>query len=370
MRMVARKNAQLTLLLKALLDRTIMLVSIGIAILNLTKHDVAGNGRRRKFSIMDRIPAQLQNMSYLVELSDEDCKNQLRMDRNCFYRLCDLLQNNGGLKPSKYISVYEKMAMFLSILAHHSKNRCVKFQFKRSGQTVSNMDPVATRVGEDVEQVKPSRGRQSWTRVEEDALINCLTDIVNDGWKAENGFKAGFQRELEKGMRKRLPGTNIVANPHINSKIHVWKKEYNALSDILSKSGIGWNSTTSMIEVEDEGVWDASKRADPQMKSICFKTWPYYSSWLDIFGKDRATGENAGIGPSTEPQVDNKKLNEIMNAIVGLKRDDRLKVCDELKYLPEFSLFGPAIRIFIGPRQHQHSGGQTGVDCSYSIENA
>ncbi|KAL8548438.1 hypothetical protein ACS0TY_007660 [Phlomoides rotata] len=108
MRMVARKNAQLTLLLKAMLDRTIMLVSIGVAILNLKNHDGARNGRRRKFSIMDRIPAQQQNMSYLVELSDEDCKNQLRMDRNCFYRLCDLLQNNGGLKPSKYISVYEK----------------------------------------------------------------------------------------------------------------------------------------------------------------------------------------------------------------------------------------------------------------------
>ncbi|KAL8461977.1 hypothetical protein ACS0TY_033168 [Phlomoides rotata] len=151
------------------------------------------------------------------------------------------------------------------------------------------MDPIDARVGQDVEIGKPSRGRRSWTRVEEDALINCLTDIVNDGWKVENGFKAGFQRELEKGMRKRLLGTDIVANPHINSKIHIWKKEYSALSDLLSKSGIGWNSTTSMIEVVDEGVWDASKRADPQIKSVRFKTWPYYSSWLDIFGKDRAT---------------------------------------------------------------------------------
>ncbi|KAL8534392.1 hypothetical protein ACS0TY_010420 [Phlomoides rotata] len=137
MHMVARKNAQLTLLLKAILDRTIMLVSIGITIFTLKNHNVVGNGRRRKFSIMDRIPAQIQNMSDLVRVSDEDCKNKLRIDRNSFYRLCDLLQNNSGLKPSKYISVYEKVVMFLSILAHHSNNRCVKFQFKRSGQTVS-----------------------------------------------------------------------------------------------------------------------------------------------------------------------------------------------------------------------------------------
>ncbi|KAL8525442.1 hypothetical protein ACS0TY_014886 [Phlomoides rotata] len=80
-------------------------------------------------------------------------------------------------------------------------------------------------------------------------------------------------------MKKLLPSTDIVANPHINSKIHVWKKDYSALSDLLSKSGIDWNSTSSMIEVEDKVVYNASRR-------------PYYAQWIDIFGKDRATGEN------------------------------------------------------------------------------
>ncbi|KAL8533497.1 hypothetical protein ACS0TY_009775 [Phlomoides rotata] len=94
-------------------------------------------------------------------------------------------------------------------------------------------------------------------------------------------------------MRKMLPGSDIVANPYIHSKIHVWKKEYGALSDLLSKSGIGWNSSTSMIEVANEDVWNASRDADPQLKSVCFKSWPYYSQWLEIFGEDRATGENA-----------------------------------------------------------------------------
>ncbi|KAL8521772.1 hypothetical protein ACS0TY_012066 [Phlomoides rotata] len=80
--------------------------------------------------------------------------------------------------------------------------------------------------------------------------------------------------ELEKGMQKMLPGCDILATPHINSKIHVWKKEYGALSDFLSKSGIGWNSTSNTLDITDESVWDAQKR-------------------LDIFGKDRATGEHA-----------------------------------------------------------------------------
>ncbi|KAL8536140.1 hypothetical protein ACS0TY_011683 [Phlomoides rotata] len=113
--------------------------------------------------------------------------------------------------------------MFLSILAHHSKNRYVKFQFRRSGQTVSQefhsvlrsvlklhslflvkplhvpedsndprWDPLCVGVGQDSGKGKAPKGRRSCTRVEEDALIHCLTDIVNDGWKAENSFKARF----------------------------------------------------------------------------------------------------------------------------------------------------------------------------------
>ncbi|KAL8525419.1 hypothetical protein ACS0TY_014871 [Phlomoides rotata] len=78
------------------------------------------------------------------------------------------------------------------------------------------MDPRGNPVGPDVDRVKNARGRRSWSRVEEDALIHRLTDIVNDGWKAENGFRAGFQIEFERGMRRRLTGTDIVANPHIN----------------------------------------------------------------------------------------------------------------------------------------------------------
>ncbi|KAL8533637.1 hypothetical protein ACS0TY_009876 [Phlomoides rotata] len=139
--------------------------------------------------------------------------------------------------------------------------------------------------------VEPEKGkttgvRRSWTRIEEDALIRYLLDIVSDGWKADNGFKVGFQRELEKGMRKLLPKTDIVATPHINSKIHVWKKEYAVLSDLLSKSRIGWNSSTNTLVIVDEA-------GDPHVKTMRFKSWPYYSQWTDIFGKDRATGEGA-----------------------------------------------------------------------------
>ncbi|KAL8547144.1 hypothetical protein ACS0TY_006745 [Phlomoides rotata] len=155
------------------------------------------------------------------------------------------------------------------------------------------MESVGVVSGQDGEKGKTTRGRRTWSKIKEDALIMCLTDIVNNDWKADNGFKPGFQRELEKGMRKRLPGTDLVANPHINSKIHVWKKEYGSLFDLLSKSGIGWNCTTNTIDVLDEEAWETQKRVDPHVKLLRYKSWPYYGFWQEIFGKDRATGEHA-----------------------------------------------------------------------------
>ncbi|KAL8479171.1 hypothetical protein ACS0TY_026146 [Phlomoides rotata] len=198
----------------------------------------------------------MKNMSYLCEVSDADCRDQLRMDRATFHKLCFILQSVCGLKSSMRVCVSEKVAMFLSILSHHTKNRCVEFAFKRSGQTVSKhfhavlnivfrfnamflvrpqpitednmdprfhpfqnfvthyslllflvfnwhdgydgvklitgMDPFGNQTGQDVERVKLSRGRRSWSKIEEDALIMCLTNIVLEGWKSENDFKAGF----------------------------------------------------------------------------------------------------------------------------------------------------------------------------------
>ncbi|KAL8508021.1 hypothetical protein ACS0TY_018545 [Phlomoides rotata] len=152
------------------------------------------------------------------------------------------------------------------------------------------VDPLehGNAIGGHVEEEKGNgiRGRGVWSKIEEDALVQCLSDIVSDGWKADSGFKAGFQRELEKDMRKLQSGTDIVVNPHINSKLHVWKNDYGALSDLLSKSGIGWNSITSTLDIIDES-------ADPHVKTMRHQPWPYYENWLDIFGKDRATGKNA-----------------------------------------------------------------------------
>ncbi|KAL8502834.1 hypothetical protein ACS0TY_021818 [Phlomoides rotata] len=62
------------------------------------------------------------------------------------------------------------------------------------------MDCAGKHTGLDGERTKIVRGRRSWSKIEEDALILCLTNLVIEGWKSDNGFKAGFLRELEKDI--------------------------------------------------------------------------------------------------------------------------------------------------------------------------
>ncbi|GFY85421.1 hypothetical protein Acr_04g0001590 [Actinidia rufa] len=85
---------------------------------------------------------------------------------------------------------------------------------------------------------KPNKGaasktvcRRSWTRNEEEVLINALKDIVALGMK--------------------------------------------------------------MLDVMNEEAWDDYVKKDVDAKSLRNKSWPFYEDWLIIFGKDRATGEFA-----------------------------------------------------------------------------
>ncbi|KAL8498690.1 hypothetical protein ACS0TY_021867 [Phlomoides rotata] len=290
MSIVDRKSA-----LNMMLLNTVVIVSVGIIILTLNKRHRRVGVHRRTFTILDIIPVQMKNMSYLCEVSDANCRDQLRMDRATFHKLCFILQSVCGLKSSMRVCVPEKVAMFFSILSHHTKNRCVKFAFKRSGQTVSKhfhavlnsvlrlhamflvrpqpitedntdprwhlfqdfdisvMDQIGNQTGQDVERAKVSRGHRSWSKTVEDALILCLTNVVLEGWKLENGFKARFQRKLEKAGIRQL---------------QCWR--------------------SGMKEFRE-----SCKRAHPHVKGLRYKTWPYYPQWVEIFGKDRATCENA-----------------------------------------------------------------------------
>lgn len=86
---------------------------------------------------MDREGLRGEFLERLIRHDDVTTVDQLRMDVRSFRLLCALLRNEGKLKEDGLVSIEEQVAMFLHILAHHSKNHVIKFLFKRSGETVS-----------------------------------------------------------------------------------------------------------------------------------------------------------------------------------------------------------------------------------------
>uniref|UniRef100_A0A2N9EMF2 Uncharacterized protein n=1 Tax=Fagus sylvatica TaxID=28930 RepID=A0A2N9EMF2_FAGSY len=73
----------------------------------------------------------------MVFNGDLECLENTRMDRHSFHRLCDMLKTTGRLSATRNMNVEEMVAMFLHIVAHDVKNRVIKRQIARSGETIS-----------------------------------------------------------------------------------------------------------------------------------------------------------------------------------------------------------------------------------------
>ncbi|XP_057778869.1 uncharacterized protein LOC130997546 [Salvia miltiorrhiza] len=119
----------------------------------------------------------------------------------------------------------------------------------------------------------------------------ALKELVAQGWKSDNGFRAGYLNKLEDAMRAAYPGTDLKGVPHINSKICAMKKNYYSLSLMLGRTGFGFNANGTIDCTDEE--WAEIVKKDPNARLMRDKPWPLIDDWKLVFGKDRATGEHA-----------------------------------------------------------------------------
>lgn len=104
--------------------------------------------------------------------------------------------------------------------------------------------------------IKKELGRRCWRSNEEKVLLEAVKGLVAEGWKSDNGFRAGYLRKLEEVLKIHFPSANIKGKPHIDSKLTGWKKCYGSLVTILNKSGVGFNlKGDHMIDCDDE-TWE------------------------------------------------------------------------------------------------------------------
>ncbi|XP_075480262.1 uncharacterized protein LOC142520977 [Primulina tabacum] len=137
--MEQRRKIVILLLVNHMLCRSFLILCLLIRV-HTRMVSITRRVRRRQgasYNMIEKFNAQLCNLHRIIEAGDIQCVNNLRMNQSAFGRLCYLLTNLGGLGDSRYVRVEEKVAMFLSILAHHKKNRVAGHYYIRSGQTVS-----------------------------------------------------------------------------------------------------------------------------------------------------------------------------------------------------------------------------------------
>ncbi|KAK6128885.1 hypothetical protein DH2020_037365 [Rehmannia glutinosa] len=148
-----------------------------------------------------------------------------------------------------------------------------------------------------------------------------MTRVEGVGAKGRRGFGCGSERghckwlEIRKRLQNWLPSSIGARNAKDNTWDRFERDSAHQLEDtrveeglwrlvtMLSRSGIGWNVTTNMIEAPDD-AWAEYVKVDANARLMRNKSWPFYNDWVMIFGKDRATG-------NTEDFTD--ALNHVMN---------------------------------------------------------
>lgn len=74
--------------------------------------------------------------------------------------------------------------------------------------------------------------------------MGFMTDQLNKKHKPEAQF----------GTVQALVSLDSRVNPHIESKIEMWMKQYHMLQEALQLSGFGWDENGKMIRVDSDDV--------------------------------------------------------------------------------------------------------------------
>ncbi|TXG74232.1 hypothetical protein EZV62_002811 [Acer yangbiense] len=142
----------------------------------------------------------------------------------------------------------------------------------------------------------PGQNKRFWTEEEDNKLIESLLELNNNGrFKAEGSFKPGHLKELEKKLHEKLPGCDLLAKPHIESRMKTLKTHFHIVHDMLTGpncSGFGWDTE--------------KKTSHKEAAHFKLKSFPYYDELSMIFGKDRATGQHAETPADVEEQLQNE----------------------------------------------------------------
>ncbi|KAL5539933.1 hypothetical protein UlMin_042972 [Ulmus minor] len=148
----------------------------------------------------------------------------------------------------------------------------------------------------DISKKGPGQNKRFWTVDEDIKLVEALLEIHNEGkFKAQGNFKPGHLKANEKYLEVKLPGCELKAKPHIESRMKTLKTQFYVVHEMLTGpnySGFGWDSDRKMVTAE-KPIWDAYLLSHKDAAPYKTKAFPFYDELCLVFGKDRATGKDS-----------------------------------------------------------------------------
>ncbi|XP_039141318.1 uncharacterized protein LOC120278650 [Dioscorea cayenensis subsp. rotundata] len=93
-------------------------------------------GRSKEPSIF-RDLTRKRHMERVLRSGRDYCVSYLRMDVGPFMHLASIMRDKHLLLDTRYVSVEEQLSMFLHIVGHNTKNRTMRVEYVRSGETIS-----------------------------------------------------------------------------------------------------------------------------------------------------------------------------------------------------------------------------------------
>ncbi|GKC70409.1 Myb/SANT-like domain-containing protein [Tanacetum coccineum] len=97
---------------------------------------------------------------------------------------------------------------------------------------------------------------------------------------------------------------------HLKNRLKTLKAHFSQYKDIfcaVSLSGFSWDPTTKLMNAEDE-VWEALIKEKPEAAKLRTKPIRHFNEMLELFAKDRATGEGALAAKERNNRM---KINEL-----------------------------------------------------------
>ncbi|KAJ3678961.1 hypothetical protein LUZ61_021125 [Rhynchospora tenuis] len=132
-----------------------------------------------------------------------------------------------------------------------------------------------------------------WSEAMDEVLINAFVHQQDIGNRVNGTFTTHAYENIVNELKVAFPDKPIDKAKVMNRMKYI-KKGFGACYDLFRNlSGFSWSSATNMWSADSDDVWNKLIESHPEAANWRNKPIMHYQSLENLYGQDRANGENA-----------------------------------------------------------------------------